>query len=331
MEPICYFSTSNLSVPALSPDRKLIAFCTVDGIGLFDVAQQDVLCSQATPAKLLLATLAFSPSGKRLACTTQGNAWIWNTATGSLEQTIPLTGLVITAPVEFPDETAILASRHYLIDVASQLKLWTYDGAEFSRSAGGWTFFGVTDGDKKPGSLIASRLPHPAAIDQLKKSQNDPSLWILKSGMTVKLNVAGINDASQRDKVQQSLTKSLRTNGCQVGPNGSVEVVAATEGPAEETVSFIARGTYKMQKYTARVKIVYQGQTVWETAGSNVPFGMFLKQGETIEGALREREKPDFTWFDRVELPKMIQKPSGGQGRGSQTVGQSKLTTAGLK
>jgi hypothetical protein len=165
----------------------------------------------------------------------------------------------------------------------------------------------------------------------LKKSQNDASLWILKSGSTVKLNVAGIGDASQRDRVAQSLTKRLKANGCQVGSNGTVELSAGVEGPTEEQISFIAAGTYKMQKYLSRVKFVFQGQTVWETSGSNVPGGLMLKRGENIEGKLREFEKPDFTWFDRIELPKLLQKPSGGQGRGSQTVGQSKVTTAGLK
>lgn len=333
MEPICVFSTSDGSVPALSPDRKLIAYCTGDEIGLFDVAQQEVVCSQATPTKLQLATLAFSPSGKRLACMTHGGAWIWNTATGALEQTIPLTGLNVVTPVEFPDETAILANRNVLIDIASQLKLWTYDGAEFSQSVAGYTFFGVTEGDKKPGALVAARLPHPAAIDFLKKSQSDPSLWILRSGTTVKLNVSGISDGSQRERVAQWLTNRLKAIGCQAGTNGTIELAASVEGPTEREISYTFLGTARVKEYISRVKLIYQGQPAWETSIGNVPGIVSVKRGDSLESTLREFENPNYTFFERVELPKLLQKPSGGQGpRAGLTLGQSKLTTtAGLK
>ena len=82
----------------------------------------------------------------------------------------------------------------------------------------------------------------------------------------------------------------------------------------------------------SRLKFVYQGQTAWETSTSNVPGVLSLKQGENVADKLRECEKPNYWLFEHAELPKFLQKPTAGQNAGrSLTLGQSRVTTSGLK
>ena len=117
-----------------------------------------------------------------------------------------------------------------------------------------------------------------------------------------------------------------------MGAKGTIELAASMEGPKERKISYFNSGDYTVQEYRTKLRFVYQGQAAWETSGTNVPFIISLKQGENIGSHLKAREKPDYAFFERVELPKLLQKPTAGQGSGgSLTLGQSKITTAGVR
>jgi hypothetical protein len=332
IEPVCHFTTVEGAVPALSPDRKLIAYSNSTEMGVVDVEKREVVAQQATPGRLQWPYLAFSPSGRRIGCVAFDKVLVWDAASGKLEQTIPCPGLTVHGGIDFPDEGFILANSKYLIDLENQLKFWTYDGQEQVVSAGGWAFFAVTDGERNPGALLPAQIPHPAARELLKKALTDPNLFVLKAGTTVKLNLTGIPDAAQRDTVQQALAKRLQSIDCKIGENGTIELAATIEGPKDREVSFRRSGDYKMKEYLSRVRFVYQGQPTWEATATNVPFIVTLKKGENIGTHLSQREKPDYDFFSRVEIPKFLQKPVAGQGAGrSLTLGQSRLSTNGIR
>jgi len=332
IEPICQFDTVNGAVPALSPDRKRVAFSNGTDVGLFDIEKQEVIALQPTPTKLQWPYMAFSPSGARLACLAFDKVLVWNLATGELERTIPCTGLHVHGSIEFPDEDFVLAGNKYVIDLENQLKLWTYEGAEQVRSVDGTTYFAVTDGEKKPGALVPVQIPHPAARTILKKALTDPELFVLRAGTTVRIDVNSIPDATQRDRVMKGLTKQLEAIDCKAGPNGTIDLIASVEGPKDTEVNFIAAGTYKFKEYISRVKFLYKNQPAWESAQSNTPGFVQLKKGENMDGHLREREKPGYEFFEHVQLPKFLQKPNAGQGPGhSLTIGQSKVSVAGIR
>ncbi len=331
LEPLTTFSLVDGAVPALSPDRKRIAYCNGKEVGIYDIVRGEVIAQQATPQPLQWPYLAFSPSGKKLGCVASDKVLVWDVASGNLERTIPCTGIHVHGSIDYPDDNFVLAGGKFLIDLENQLKLWTYEGQEKVVSAAGWTFFAVTDGEQKPGALVAAQIPQPAVKDLLKKALTDPNLFVLRAGTTVRLNLAGIPDAAQREHVRSALTARLQAIGCQAGDNGTIELAASMEGPKVRQISYHGSGDYKVQEYLGRVKFVYQGDTAWETTGTNVPFVISLKRGENVGDHLRQREKPDYTFFDRVELPKFLQKPTKGQGPGnSLTLGQSRVTTTGI-
>lgn len=332
IEPICQFDTVNGAAPALSPHRKWIAFSTGSDVGLFDIEKQEVVAIQPTPVKLQWPYMAFSPSGGRLACLAFDKVLVWNIATGELERTIPCTGLNVHGSIEFPDDDYVLVGNHYVIDLTNQLKLWTYEGAEQVRCADGTAYFAVTDGEKKPGSLVPVQIPHPAARTLLKKALTDPDLFILRAGTTVRIDVSGIPDATQRERVSKGLTKQLEAIDCKAGNNGTIDILASVEGPKETEINFIAAGTYKFKEYLSRVKFVYKNQPVWDSVQSNAPGIVQLQKGENMDGHLRAREKPSYEFFEHVQLPKFLQKPAAGQGAGhSLTLGQSKVTASGIR
>lgn len=332
IKPECTFTLADGAVPAVSPDRTLIAYCNGSDVGLFDVAKRQVIAQQSIPEKLQWPYLAFSPSGRRLGCVAFNKVLVWDVASGKLERTIPCTGINVHGGIEFPDENFVLANNTYLIDVENQLKAWTYNGAEMVRSAAGWTFFAVS-GDNSSGAVGAGQVPHPAAKELVKRALTDPDLFVLKAGTTVKLNLDGIPDPAQRERVQKSLTKRLEGIQCKAGQNGTIELAALMEGPKDREISFRRAGDYKMKEYVSRVKFVYQGQPAWESAATNFPaFIIHLKKGENIESHLRSLEKPNYDFFDQVELPKFLQKPTAGQAAGgSLTLGQSRVTPSGLQ
>lgn len=333
IEPICYFDTENGAVPALSPDRKWIAFTASSIVGVFDVEKQEVIAQEATPQKLNSPNLVFSPSGKKLGCVAFDKVLVWDVATGELEREIPCTGLHVNGNIEFPDENFVLVGNQFLIDLENQLKLWTYERAEQVHVSDGVTYFALTDGDKKPGVILPMQIPHPAARDLLKKALSDPNLFVLKAGTSVRIDINGIPDPAQKERVAKALSKRLESIGCKGGTTGTIDVVASVEGPKDTKLRFRGSGEYNFKEYISRVKFVYQGQTAWESVTSNGPgFMVVLAAGENMESHLRAREKPSYEFFDKVQLPKFLQKPTGDKGAGnSLTIGKSQVTTAGLK
>src|SRR5690606_5322954 len=114
---------------------------------------------------------------------------------------------------------------------------------------------------------------------------------VLKAGTTVKVNVDGLPDPAEREKVREVLTRKLKEQGFQVGSQGTIELVASSEAGEEKDVSYHGFGispwkSYKVREYVSRLAFVYQGKNTWQTQGSSVPGHIQLKEGETIEQVL---------------------------------------------
>jgi hypothetical protein len=193
----------------------------------------------------------------------------------------------------------------------------------------------VVSAHDSAGALVPTAMPHAAALDQIQKAMQSPDFFVVKPGSTVKVNVNGIADPAEREKAGAALAQKLQANGCQVAPNASIELVAATEMGKRQQLSYHGFGpfgggssTYNFQEYASRLKFVLQGQTLWETVASNNPgFMISLKQGETVEQFLRARERPNYEFFSTVELPKMVQKPTPGPN----SIGVSQVSVAGVR
>jgi SLA1 homology domain 1, SHD1 len=332
LKPLYHLQAQGGATPAVSPDRKYLAFTTGNDVGVLDVAAGDVLALQAMPAaNVPWPALSFSPGGTRLACVSMNKLFVWDFATGALYREIPLLQVPVQGPAVWTDEGHVLVGG-FLIDLETQVKVWQYTGYEQVQPLGAVCYFVVSEGEAKPGALVPARLPQPGVQQALDKAKKDPNFFVLKPGVTVKIDVSGLADEDQREKVRKALAAKLEANGCQVSSNGTITLAASTELGKEREVTYrtIGRGfgvkTYKVKEHFTRVKFVYQGQTAWEARGGSVPHLAHLKQGQKMEDYLKEYEKPNYKYFETVELPKLLTRPTGRPALGTSTI-----STAGLR
>lgn len=337
LEPIFQVSSTGGAMPALSPDQKLLVFSDESRVMVVNIEKQEVVASTSFPAPVKWPSFAFSPTGKQIGCLTLDHAMIWETTTGKLLGDMATQKNHIYNQIEFPSENFLLGGKQYLFNVPDQMQVWHYNGHDVAACAGGWSFLAVNGHDtKQQGLLIATQIPHPGIKDLQERSQKDPSLFVLREGTVVKLDVNALPDAAQRSKVIADLTSSLSKNQCKVGDNGTISLVATIEGPKERNLRFRFGGVYKFQELRYGLKFDFNGTTVWTQSHSNVPHRVTQKRDETFETALRAYEKANYDWFGKIELPKYLQKPGGvqlkfGHQQSGFGLGQSLLTTTGMK
>lgn len=336
-EPRWYIDAKGGTVPALSPDRKLIAFGTDDGVGVIDIAKQEVVATKPAPEKMNWPQFAFSPSGKKLGVVAHDQVYCWNTETGALENEVPANGTHLGGGISFPDDKYLLAGNHLLLDLENQLQFWDYSGQEHTVVRGELTFFAVTDG-QKPGLLMNGKLPHPPALDTLDKALKAGDLFIFKEGSKVKLNLDAITDAAARDRAIKVFTTRLAAMKVTIDPSADVEIIAAVSGPKSREVRYHGfgrggGGTFNVQEWICSYSFNYQGKPVWSSGiGTNVPGFVSLKQGETMEAHLRANEKPAYGIFENPRLPKFIQKPGDSNNPLNRAaLGTSRVSTAGFR
>jgi WD40 repeat protein len=341
MKPIYTMDIQGGSKPAISPDQKLLAFATGKEIGILDLAEGEIVAMQTTP-QVQWPVLAFSPGQKRLGMAAFDRLFVWDVSNGELYREMPYQGLHVMGNITWPSDDHVLLGNRFLIDLENQVKLWDYQGAEFAQQFAGTTWFVVTDAFGAPGALLGAQLPPPAVKDALAKAMSAPDFFVLKPGTTVKIDVSQV-DAAGKEFVEKALTARLKEAGFEASPMGTIDLVAQTEMGAERQVSYhtfgrIGSQTYNVRDYFSRIKFVYKGQEVWQTGVGSVPGFIHLGQNETMEQFLKKSEKFNFDWFGKVDLPKLLQKPSqtpsqvaGGPPVQVPTVGSTKLTPSGAK
>jgi len=338
--PLYYVKTKGLGDchPALSPDRKYLAYASGNQVCVLDLTSGKIAATQPAPkVEFPSPAFAFTPKGTRLLCGARDRIYVWDVETGALYREISLIGsegIHFRESMFCPSEEHLFLNspvKSVLLDLESQLKLWSYHGQDFAAPLGAVCWFSVP-GHNGPGALVGTALPQAAIHEQIQKALEGPDLFILKPGTTVKLNVAGIADAAEREKVAAVLTRKLEANGCQVGPNGSIEMAASTVAGKRGDLTYIISGrgsqTAPFQECLSQLKLVWQGKTLWEAGRSNHPGNtLLLNANESLEQHLRANQAPNYEFFSTVELPKMIQKPTEGDG----TLGASEVSTAGLR
>lgn len=341
MKPLYTMEMMGGCKPAISPDQKWLAFVADKDVGILDLAQGEVVAMQSIP-QVNWPNMAFSPGQSKLGMAAFDRLFVWDFATGELYREMPYQGLHVMGNITWPSEEHVLLGNRFLIDLENQVKLWDYQGGEFAQQIGGMTWFVVSDGHQKPGALLGAQLPPPAVKDALAKAMSAPDFFVLKPGTVVKIDVSGVDPAG-KDFVEKALTARLKEAGFEAGPMGTIDLVAQTEIGQSREISYhtfgqIGSQTYTVRDYYSRVKFMYKGQEVWQTAVGSVPGFVRLGQNETMEQYLRKSEKFNFDWFGKVDLPKLLQKPSqlpaqvaGAAPVQVPTVGQTKLTTAGAR
>jgi hypothetical protein len=329
-KPLYYMQVKEGCTPALSADRKYLAFATSTEIGILDLENAQVLNRQSTPQQLNAPVLSFSATGKRLACTSGNKLYVWDFTNGQLYRDIDIPG---PGMARWPNDDDVLLNQGRLLDLQSQIPLWDYHGTDNAQVFGGFTWCVVSEAGGKKEVLVPAKIPHGAVKTALEKAQRDPNFFVIKPGASVRIDVSGIREADKHDEVYNGLAERLKVAGCTVAANAPVELFASTEMGQPKEISYrhfggFPRGggeTHKVQEYISRIEFRYQGQKIWETAGSNIQFLIHLQEGETVEQHLKKNEKPNYFMFSHVDLPKYLSRS------GNKALGTSRITAAGLE
>jgi SLA1 homology domain 1, SHD1 len=339
LKPLATLSLHGGCTPGLSPDRKLLAFTTEKEIGVLDLPSLEVIALQPAPTQNMSWTsFSFSPTGKRLACKTLvTKVFVYEVADGTLHREISLHGLSARqTPAVFTDDDHLIVADHTLIDLETQVRLWDYQGNERVVAANGVCWFEIVSRQRQAGGLIPAKVPTAGVQESLTRAMRDPNFFIVKPGSSVSIELNGIPDASRQNEVIQSLTANLSKIGVRVAAGSPVTLQASIEQGKEEEISYRKIGggfgveRFKVHPWISRIKLVYGGQTAWESGGSSVPvFEMtHLKKGETLQDHVRKLEQPNYAYFANLELPKLVTRPTG---QGSGTLGVSTVTLAGIR
>ena len=162
----------------------------------------------------------------------------------------------------------------------------------------------------------------------------EPDFFVLKPGTTVAIDVTGLSDPDKQDAVTAELKSRLEKAGFEVGAAGKITLKASTEKGKEREISYHMFGQppfrdkkYKVREFTSKLQFMYQGKVAWSAAVNNIPFFVHLDQDETLQQYLKKHEKSNYDWFSKVELPKLLTKPTGG----SPGLGSSRVTPGGLR
>lgn len=333
LKPVVQFHLKQIIFTAgVSPDRRYVAIADIKNLYIFDTETKSFAGIVPVPQDTVPGHLAFSPSGAKIAVVGGNRAITWDAATGEISSDFPING-VAELGVVFSGEDYLLVGSQYLIDLENQVKLWQYQGSNYSASSGNQVL--IPDYNFiHNGAIMAGQLPHPEALKALEDAKSRGDLFLLKPGDTVNLDVSEIPESHQ-ERVRKGITEQLAKHRIQIGQGAPVTVKASIQGTAT-TQSYTVFGRGRMDlnvnRQVSRVQIISDGKTAWSQQQDNIPGMIQAKGNESMQDVVtRMTANPNLQFFDRVRLPQVVQKPVGDKASAWQTLGQTRISARGLK
>lgn len=276
--------------------------------------------------------LAWGPDGKQLALTSGKNVRVLDLTNGEWRYNISFPGHGIglgMGKLNFPHKDYLLIDG-LLVHIPTRVQVCEYRDTGVIQTFGESCFVALTS---DAGGLFAPfKLPHPTAEKVLEFARKDPSVFLLKPGVPVSIDVSGTG--SYADRVRSLLEAAVERGGYKNSPDAEIKVVATIGPPLQKEVSFYGYGTYSMTSYQCSLKLMWGSNELWSSSGSNVPSWLRIRDDETIEQKLREKEKePSLFVFEKAQFPEFMQRPSLNaetKVRKSSAIITSKLTARGF-
>lgn len=338
LKPVQTLQLQSNSNPTLSPDQKLLIAKSNNDLVVLDVVTGDTI-SVKSLAQGNHSRFAISPDGKQLAAMNMNKVEVYDLATLTLATTISANGFGNESPLFWTSPTALLGG-HPLCYLAPEMNVnvWAYDGAEKVAVLGDHALMLAPGQGNKGVTLVPAKLPHSSALQMIEQAKNDPNFFILKPGVTVRIDASSISDTAIQQEAIDGLTKKLQEMGFSVG-SGSLTLVAGMEKSKDHEVSYRSFGagfgrekTHTVPGWTYHLKLVSDGRTYWSNTGGNHPPHMLnLKRDETIESHLKQYGVPNANFFKFVELPKYVARAQSDQNVGSMSLKRSQITPNGIR
>ena len=161
---------------------------------------------------------------------------------------------------------------------------------------------------------------------------NPDDLMLTKSGTKVKLVVESDQEIDEA-VVKKALQSSVEKAGWVVSPDAELSVVAIIGRGAPYKLEFEKRVLFfipvpgdktkkvKITPFTAKLEIRKDALVLWTRKTQNIiPPYIDLKEGETIKEAVKQFERPEPEFFERVHIPPRIPQPAYTKGIGASRI-----------
>lgn len=325
-QPIMQTRIPRTSLSSISPDGKLLLWCGDSKVGMIDLEKQEAVANGPAPGMTSWVKAKFSPSGKRIAASSQKKLMIWDTESGDVLFEGGVPGIYLSRGLEFPDDDFVLLAKQYLFNWETKIKLWEYTGMA-SRICSHGHIFCVAGN-----SLVTAKLPHANALKMLQKTKEQSDLFVVRKGQALAIDVSKIAK-KYREEVRTSLEQQIEKIGCSVAENAKVTVTASITGPVKIKLRSLQAGDFDFNQFTSFININYDGKSIWRASSSNTPSSLRTPRDKSYKQQLADAgAKPSLAFFRMTQLPEYLQKPAPGASptavRNRQAIGVSHIADA---
>jgi hypothetical protein len=322
---------------AVSPGGRYLAMYGENGIAIVDLSTGQQAGFWDT-GWLPLHHMEFSPDGAQLAFTYNDRdlrVYDLNTGESKYQGVLPPGSVVGDNGLLWTNDSHILVGQKYLVDLEAGCVIWDYTlrsiGSTFIlQSFAGHVAYIARDilpGSSRIPTLCVVTLPHPEATQALN-NVDKTQLFGLAPGREVSLqiNIGGADG----DRVRSSLEKQIAANGWKVNSAAPAKLIASITRGAPKSQSYQQGAgfngpttTVTYQPLIHRVVIQIDGAESWLRQTETGPSGVLVaREGQSLQQAAAETEKPYPEFFDNLGIPRQIVRPQflGGFGKSQLSV-----------
>ncbi|PHS00750.1 MAG: hypothetical protein COA78_23640 [Blastopirellula sp.] len=296
----------------LSGNKKYMAIPISGGCQIIDLAKREVL-GKVPFSGSFPPQVDFSDSGDRLALVYGNQFLVWDLVKSQVLTEATLADSLGDL-IGWVDDKYLLTTRGGLLEPNLGMSVWKYTVPKGSiLMAGGIV---ATHEKSKSYSLAGLQIPHDAAVQMEDKlTSGDAGLLAVAPGSRISIRIETVGGID-KNVIYQGLVKNIEKIGWQVDQASPLQIVATIgRGKRQEKTyrGFGFRGgeeTVSMTPFTASFKIMSRNDELWNRASTNgMPFMLHMKEGQSIQEAVRQYEKPNLKFFETLVIPPKILKP----------------------
>lgn len=259
---------------------------------------------------------AFHPNGRLLAVCFSNQFQVWDCVAGNVVAEATTTDHLGSHPINWIADKVFRAPLGDAVHMDLGMSVWKYlaSGTTEPLIAGNTMLTATTSRNCE---LVSVEIPHPSLEKSVRQliTAGDAAM-LVRPGSSVSIGVEGAG-ATDQAEIKASLSKGAEKAGWKVDDRAPIILVAKIGRGKTQELEFrsLDAGPRTVSKatltpFTAQLEIRRGTTMLWSRATENrVPSLLHLREGETVQDAVKRYEKPDAAFFSYLNLPPRIPKP----------------------
>ena len=333
--------------PVVSPNGRWLAFLANKTVCVWDAAEESLVATIPVDYFTVHLSLAFDASGRQLAFQAGDDLFLWDLASDESMQQMKLSGVNPTQLTAVLSENYLFFSRDrrgVVFDTGIQTPLWGYSFHDVQPCGEEFCFLAQAGNEN---ALTIAALPDPLTQAGIDRATSDPELLLIHRGASAAIDVSGLAPQHQAP-VREVIAQKLAALGVTVSADAQARFVARESTREPRTIWIEDRRNQRMglplpfihgartengfertiTESVTSLSVVFQDQSAWSSGRVSRPSSRIrLSPNESIDAALIRLTAPDYGFFDSVEIPQNIIRPTDGQ----RVAGSSTITLEGVQ